>query len=211
MMLRRAPELARWATTHMLSVLRKRFPQKARFIAVCVSLLLVQGCSGVAQVLSAATTSPGDKTCSIFVEYGNQSAKQDIVVLELSGGISGFDQPRTLMGRAAKYPSGRFLWHFQDVRPYSGGYFNQKAPCTATSPMTVKVRIDDRKYQADVPLINELLRPVFGWVHIRINESTVTVSLAENVGKVGYSAPLMSNVWLREPERKIAEARLNEL
>lgn len=191
--------------------LRKRFPQKARFIAVCVLLPLIQGCSGVAQVLSAATTSSGEKTCSIFVDYGNQNAKQDIVVLELSGGISGFDQPRTLMGHAAKKPSGRALWYFQDVRPYSGSYFNQKAPCSATSPMIVKVRVDDRTYQADVPLIKELLRPVFGEVHIRINESTVTVSLAENVGKVGYSAPLMSNVWLREPERKIAEARLNEL
>jgi hypothetical protein len=195
----------------MPSILRKRFPQIARFIAVCVSLFLIQGCSGVAQVLSAATTSPGEKTCSIYVDYENQSAKQDIVLLELSGGIAGFDQPRTFMGRSAKYPSGRYLWHFHDARPYSGQYFDQKAPCTATSPMTLRVRIDDRKFQANVPLINELLRPVYGWVHIRINESTVTVSLAENVGKVGYSAPLMSNVWLREPERKVAEARLNEL
>ncbi len=167
---------------------------------------LISGCMTTGHILSAATTSPGEKWCGFHVVLEKLPTNQNSVTLQIKGGFSGHEQEMNLAATVRQKGELGERWIVDGYK----SYWIQNRSCVAVS--AIQIRLDDGKEQwlAEIPIEDIGNNAVFGDYYLSIKNSGVDLVLYENVGKTRYSAASMSMGWALEPRRVVSRQQLNQ-
>lgn len=183
-------------------------PHSSRITLIPAFLLvpLVSGCMTTAHLMSAATTSPGEKWCGFHVALEKLPTSLNSMTLQIKGGFSGHEQEMNLAATVRQRGELGERWILDGYK----NYWQDNRSCVAVSP--IKVKLDDGMQQwfAEIPIEDIGTQAVFGDYYLSFKNSRVELVLYENVGKTKYGAASMSMGWALEPRKVISSQQLNE-
>ena len=173
---------------------------------VMAAICMLQGCITSAHLYSMATTSPGEKTCSLMVVIESSPLQADTSEIKVSGGFDG--QETGMIAEVTKryYPAtNRTVWHLDGKH-----YWTQTVQCSAKSPLTIALSDSISRLSASIPLTALPSEPIYGDFYLTIEGNKVRLSLYKNIGKIRYSAGAMRWMWDHEPKQQVFAADLIE-
>lgn len=174
---------------------------------VMTAICMLQGCITSAHLYSMATTSPGEKTCSLMVLIETSPLQADTSVIKVSGGFDG--QETEMIAEVTKlyYPAtNRTVWHLEKNKHY----WSQTLQCSAKSPLKIEFSDNNRKLSASIPLTALLAEPIYGDFYLKIEGNKARLFFYKNIGKIRYSAGAMRWMWDHEPSQQVFEVNLVE-
>jgi hypothetical protein len=173
---------------------------------VITTICMLQGCITSAHLYSMATTSPGEKTCSLIVLIETSPLNTETSEIIVSGGFDG--QETEMIAKVTKlyYPAtNRTVWHLDGKH-----YWTKTLQCAAKSPLTIELSDNKSKLSASIPLTALLSEPIYGDFYLTIEGNKVLLHLYKNIGKTRYSYPAMSWRWDYEPKQQVFEVNFIE-
>lgn len=183
-------------------------PHSHRIILILLLAILpfVSGCMTTAHVLSAATTSPGNKSCGFHVLIEKLPTNQNSATLQVKGGFPKHEQEMNLAATVRQKGEPGERWIIDGYKHF----WNKSASCVASSPIRIKVDDGMQQWFAEVPIEDIGTKDVFGNYYLNVKGTGVELILYENVGKTRYVAASMSMGWDLEPRRVISSVQFTE-
>lgn len=183
-------------------------PHSSRIILIPLLVIvpLVSGCMTTAHLLSAATTSPGNKWCGFHVVLEKLPTNQNTATLQIKGGFAGHEQEMNLAATVRQKGALGESWIVDGYKHY----WTESRPCIASTPIRIVLDDSVQQWFAEIPIEDIGTKAVFGDYYLSLKNSAAELVLYENVGKTRYGAASMSMGWDLEPRRVISTIHFTE-